>query len=173
MDDRSAASVAKRRRMVRWLMRTGWLELGNVLLFSGALWSWGLLEPRVIAASAVAGTLVFDSIALQAGAYWLLKQRGRFADMPARTRGRILAGLYVIDAVLLLAFPAVLIAAAASGEYSGALWWGLACYLLALGKFLHYFVCKINTYSVARRRPEVLSPGRLLREIRRARTQHA
>lgn len=97
---------------------------------------------------------------------------------PASRIVRLLRGLYVLDALLLLVFPSSVLAAIATGAPALALYdvlIGLGCYLFGAGEFLHYFVFKINARprelkrSLRQGRP---TPAHLLKELRQA-TQRA
>jgi hypothetical protein len=154
--------------MAAWLLETGVLELVSAVLITYLFLvrgrSWWAGPPLPVA------VLTLDLVLIQGAGYWFLKLRSLRTRRPGRAgprwRLRALQVLYAADVALLTAFPAV---AALSGadDLSGLLL-GAALWAFALAEFVHYFLWKINMRASERARPRRV-PGRILRELRRAR----
>lgn len=166
---------AANQSMDSWLIWTSCLELLNAGLFSLLMWYLTYLKPGIVGHFSVVGLVTLNALLVQGGLYWSLKRSRFFETFPASHILRLLRGLYVLDVLLLLVFPASLLAVIATGAPALAFYdvlIGLGCYLFAAGEFLHYFVFKINA------RPRELkrllregrpAPARLLKELRQAR----
>ncbi len=165
---------AANQSMDRWLLWTGVMEIGNAALFTLLMWYLAYSNPGLVGYFSLAGLATLNALLVQGGLYWLLKRSRFFEASPAPRILRLLRGLYVLNVLLLLVFPASILAAVATGAPVLALYdalIGLGCYLFGVGEFLHYFVFKINARPrelkrlLRERRP---MPARLLRELRQA-----
>lgn len=164
---------APRQSMRSWLLWTGVLELINVVLFF-FVWltvNWAL--PGTQDLLSILGMLVVVIILIEGGVYWLLARGRFFQRAPAKTRVRLLRGLYAFNILLVLAYPVALIITIVSGapiDWADVLLGG-AFYLFGVGEFLHYFVFKINMRPYELRqviRTGKTIPARILRELQRA-----
>lgn len=165
---------APNQSMRNWLARTGLLEWFNVGLFSFLLWRSAREPGSPIGPFAVLGLVTLNLVLIEGGLYWLLKRRHGGTPRPAIRRLRLLRAVYAGNALLLLLFPAALLATIASGDApTGAdVLIGCGLYLFGLGEFAHYFLFKINMRPAEWRRAWRARhpvPARILREYRRAR----
>lgn len=171
---RMQTGPAANQSMKSWLVWTGCLELFNAGLFSFLMWYLAYLNPGGVGYFSVVGLATLNALLVQGGLYWLLKWSRFFEASPAFRVLRLLRGLYVLNVLLLLVFPASILAAIAAEAPTLTLYdvlIGLGCYLFGMGEFLHYFVFKINARPrelkrlLREKRP---APARLLRELRQA-----
>lgn len=160
----------------RWLLWTGVIELANIGVFSFLWWTANRAIPGTSDVLSLTGLMTCNLVLLEGGVYWLLKRGGFFIRTPARLRLRLLQAAYVLTALALLVFPALLIARLVAGvpvEWGDAAL-GAAFWLFGVGEFVHYFVFKINMRRYERRmsaRHKRRIPARLRRELQRAAAQ--